>query len=344
MSCGCDSRSPAPVMRTKRAGFIASIVARAAVAHRLAQAADELVQRPPRAALVRRRGPRSPRGRASRRPRRRPGSSGPSRTPRAFIAPSEPMPRYSLKRSPWWKTTSPGASSVPASIEPSITVSAPAAIAFAMSPDEVMPPSAITGTPCRAATSAHVVDRGHLRHADAGDDARRADRAGPDADLHRVGARVDQRLGRLAGRDVAGDHLDVDRRPLIARTISMHAARVAVRRVDDEHVARRRRRAPRARSSASGPTPTAAPTRSRPCSSFVACGYSIRFWMSLTVISPRSRPSASTTGASRSCGGARSSSASCERRPDRRRDEVARGHQRRDRLRRRRSRSAGRGW
>ena len=51
-----------------------------------------------------------------------------------------------------------------------------------------------------------------------------------------------------------------------------------------------------ARSNASGPTPTAAPTRSRPCSSFVASGNSIRFRMSLTVIRPLSRPSASTTG------------------------------------------------
>ena len=41
-----------------------------------------------------------------------------------------------------------------------------------------------------------------------------------------------------------------------------------------------------ARSKASAPTPTAAPTRSRPCGSLVACGNSIRFWMSLTVISP----------------------------------------------------------
>ena len=32
---------------------------------------------------------------------------------------------------------------------------------------------------------------------------------GPDPDLDRVGARVDQRLGRLAGRDVAGDHLEL---------------------------------------------------------------------------------------------------------------------------------------
>ena len=43
---------------------------------------------------------------------------------------------------------------MPASIEPSITVSAPAAIAFATSPDEVMPPSAITGIPCLIAASA----------------------------------------------------------------------------------------------------------------------------------------------------------------------------------------------
>ena len=64
------------------------------------------------------------------------------------------MPRYSLYRSPCANTTSPGVSSVPASIEPSMTASAPAAIAFATSPDDVMPPSAITGTPCRDAASA----------------------------------------------------------------------------------------------------------------------------------------------------------------------------------------------
>ncbi len=55
------------------------------------------------------------------------------------------MPRYSLNRSPWATMTSPGASSVPASIEPSMTTSAPAAIAFAMSPELRIPPSAITG-------------------------------------------------------------------------------------------------------------------------------------------------------------------------------------------------------
>ena len=41
------------------------------------------------------------------------------------MAPTEPMPRYSLYRSPCTITTSPGDSSTPASSLPSITVSAP---------------------------------------------------------------------------------------------------------------------------------------------------------------------------------------------------------------------------
>src|SRR5690348_5956865 len=53
----------------------------------------------------------------------------------------------------------------------------------------------------------HVLDRGDLRHAHARDDARRADRAGTDADLDAVGAVVDQRLRGVARRDVAADHL-----------------------------------------------------------------------------------------------------------------------------------------
>ena len=43
---------------------------------------------------------------------------------------------------------------MPASIEPSITASAPAAIAFAMSPEDVMPPSAMSGAPRSSATRA----------------------------------------------------------------------------------------------------------------------------------------------------------------------------------------------
>ena len=42
----------------------------------------------------------------------------------------------------------PGASSVPANKPPSMTESAPAAIAFAMSPENLIPPSAIMPTSC----------------------------------------------------------------------------------------------------------------------------------------------------------------------------------------------------
>src|SRR5437764_990291 len=51
-----------------------------------------------------------------------------------------------------------------------------------------------------------------------------------------------------------------------------------------------------ARLNASSPTPTAAPTTSRPSASFVASGYSWLFAKSLTVISPRKRPASSTIG------------------------------------------------
>ena len=50
-----------------------------------------------------------------------------------------------------------------------------------------------------------------------------------------------------------------------------------------------------ARSMKSPVTPSAAPTRSLPCSSFAACGYLMRFWMSLTVMSPFRRNASSTT-------------------------------------------------
>ncbi|GIW55745.1 MAG: hypothetical protein KatS3mg082_2149 [Nitrospiraceae bacterium] len=50
------------------------------------------------------------------------------------------------------------------------------------------------------------------------------------------------------------------------------------------------------RSSVSGPTPTAAPTRSRPCASLQAFGYLIRFSISLIVINPFSSKFLFTTG------------------------------------------------
>ena len=62
------------------------------------------------------------------------------------MAPRLPIPRTVLKRRPSSRKLSPGASSVPASMEPIITVCAPAASAFTTSPEYLIPPSAITGT------------------------------------------------------------------------------------------------------------------------------------------------------------------------------------------------------
>src|SRR5215207_7271992 len=67
--------------------------------------------------------------------------------PRDCMAPSDPMPRYDLNCLPLMKMSSPGLSSQPASSEPSMTVSAPATIALAMSPEYCSPPSPTIGTP-----------------------------------------------------------------------------------------------------------------------------------------------------------------------------------------------------
>src|SRR6266566_2120139 len=75
------------------------------------------------------------------------------------MAPRLPMPRITLKRRPSSRNDSPGLSSVPASIEPIITLSAPAASAFTTSPEYLTPPSAITGTspaPVTASTIAVI--------------------------------------------------------------------------------------------------------------------------------------------------------------------------------------------
>ena len=148
------------------------------------------------------------------------------------------MPRYCLNCLPLMKTSSPGLSSQPARSEPSITTSAPATRALAMSPEYCRPPSPITGTPAARAASDGLVDRGHLRHADAGDDAGRADRARPDADLDAVGAGLDQRLGARAGGDVAADDVDLRRGRLVLQPLDHldDAARVAVRGVDEQRV------------------------------------------------------------------------------------------------------------
>ena len=54
-----------------------------------------------------------------------------------------------------------------------------------------------------------VRHRGDLRHADAGDDARGADRTRADADLDAIGARGDQVERPFAGDDISGDDLQI---------------------------------------------------------------------------------------------------------------------------------------
>ena len=80
-------------------------------------------------------------------------------------------------------TISPGVSSVPANMLPSITVSPPKSSASKMLPWRLMPPSAMSGT-CVADRRAAFDERLQLRHAEAGGDARRAAAARADADLH----------------------------------------------------------------------------------------------------------------------------------------------------------------
>ena len=82
----------------------------------------------------------------------------------------------------------------------------------------------------------HQVDGGDLRHADAGDDARGADRARADADLHCVRAAVQQRQCGFAGADVATDDLHVREVLLDPADAVQHALRVAVRGIHHDHV------------------------------------------------------------------------------------------------------------
>src|SRR5262249_39621396 len=82
----------------------------------------------------------------------------------------------------------------------------------------------------------NVLDRGDLRNAPPGDDARGADRARADTDFHGIGARVDQRLGAVRGGDVAADHLGVAGVLLHPAQAVDHALRVPVRRVHYQRV------------------------------------------------------------------------------------------------------------
>ena len=59
------------------------------------------------------------------------------------MAPTDPIPLKLLNNLPFFFISFPGASTDPANKEPIITASAPAAKAFAISPENLIPPSAI---------------------------------------------------------------------------------------------------------------------------------------------------------------------------------------------------------
>ena len=59
------------------------------------------------------------------------------------MAPTDPRPLKLLYNSPFFFNNCPGVSTVPANNEPIITASAPAAKAFAISPENLIPPSEI---------------------------------------------------------------------------------------------------------------------------------------------------------------------------------------------------------
>ena len=113
---------------------------------------------------------------------------------------------------------------------------APAAMALARSPEYRMPPSAITGAPEPSRGPHGFGDGGELRHADAGDNPRGADRTRPDANLHRVGAGVDQGPGAVIGGDIAGDDLDPVGLPRQAPDGIGDLNRMAMGGVDHHHV------------------------------------------------------------------------------------------------------------
>src|SRR6202030_1970621 len=134
---------------------------------------------------------------------------------------------------PWNRKTSPGVSSVPASSEPTMAQSAPAATALARSPEYLMPPSAITGVLLFFATSTEsmiAVSCGTPTPA-----TMRVVQIEP-GPMPTLMASAPASISAFGGGDVARDHLHRIRHPFDPRDRIEHAAGVAVRGVDNDKV------------------------------------------------------------------------------------------------------------
>nr|KEP23645.1 hypothetical protein DA06_06290 [Georgenia sp. SUBG003] len=209
----------------------------------------------------------------------------------------DPMPRYCLYCLPLTKTSWPGDSSHPASREPSMTESAPATRALAMSPEYCSPPSAMSGTPagrhaCAARCTAVTCGT-------------------PTPATTRVVQMEPGPTPTLTASTPASTSAWAPSRvatfpPMIctpenALSFFIRAIMSSSSRASPFAVSATRTSAPAsaravARSQASPQYPMAAPTRSRPSESLVAWGNCSDLTKSFTVMSPRSLPASSTSG------------------------------------------------
>ena len=203
------------------------------------------------------------------------------------------MPRIILKRRPSSRNDSPGLSSVPASMDPIITDDAPAASALTMSPEYLMPPSAITGTsPAPATASSTAVSCGMPTPA-----TTRVVQMEPGptptftpSTPRSTSARAPSRVAMFPAMSCTSGSA--------SRTCAVACSTPAECpcAVSTTSTSTPASTSALARSMKSPPAPMAAATRSRPCWSLLESGYCRRLWMSFTVMRPMSLPSPSTTG------------------------------------------------
>ncbi len=233
------------------------------------------------------------------------------------------MPRIILKRRPSSRNDSPGLSSVPASMDPIITLDAPAASAFTMSPEYLMPPSAMTGTsPAPSTASNTAVSCGTPTPV-----TTRVVQIEPGptptftASTPRSTSAALPRASPRCRRSSCTSGNASRTRAVASSTPSLWPCAVSITSTStpaSTSARARSRKSPPRRS-----PPRRAAGHAGPCS---PSGYWRRLWMSLTVISPRSIPSASTTGSFSIAMLAEDPLGLVERRADGRGDEAVRRH------------------
>ena len=211
------------------------------------------------------------------------------------IASSEPMPRYDLNLRPLNSIVSPGASSVPATRLPIITLHPPAARALTTSPEYLRPPSAMSGmsvsfrawatsytalscgTPTPATTRVVHIEPGPIPTFTASAPALASILAASPVAI------LPTTMSTSGKCCLASFTFSITER-LWPCAVSMTMASTPAAT------------SAAIRSRVSDVTPTPAATRRRPFSSLHAIGLSFAFVMSLYVIKPMRCPCSSTTG------------------------------------------------